>query len=137
MRRDGVNRPVRAQAAGFLDIDFEAIGRRPFARNDRFDAKVLVRQHLQIVNRTRHDRCNDNLIDCLSRMAFDLEQLHQPYRIFITGAARISRDPPARLDRPRLTRCGSGFEQGKNHICVAGIDNEQHQLFLQSSTSAA
>ena len=51
--------------------------------------------------------------------AFELEQLVEPHRIFVGGAARVGGDPPARADLPVI-------DQREDDIGVAGIDGEQH-----------
>ena len=60
----------------------------------------------------------------------------QPDRIFVGGAPRIGRDPPAGADDPVL-------DQSEDEVGVAGVDGEQHgrcylrRDALASETAAA
>ena len=46
----------------------------------------------------------DEMGDIAAAIAFQLEQLVQPHRIFVGGAPWIGGDPPSRLDLARLPR---------------------------------
>ena len=93
------------------------------AGDQRLDAEIFGREHFEIVQRARHHRADDHRVDVVLGEALEREQLVQPDRIFVGGAARIGRDPPAGADHPVL-------DQREDEIGIAGVDGEQHGRFL-------
>ena len=55
----------------------------------------------------------------LAAEALKLEQLVEPHRILVGGAAGIGGDAPARLDL-------AAVDQREDEVGVPGIDGEQH-----------
>jgi len=85
------------------------------ARDEWFDIEIVARQHADVVQCARHNRRNDDLIDIASVNPVDLQELHQPHGIFVTGSPRIGCDAPTRLDLAPI-------EQGEDNIRIPGID---------------
>ena len=127
MRGDRVERAVGADRRRLDDVELDAVDRPAAARRRaRSTPKYLLAEHLQIVERARHDRADDDGGHVVAGEAFELEQLVQPHRIFVGGAARIGGDPPARADLPAFVH------QREDDVGVAGIDREQHGARPQS-----
>ena len=72
----------------------------------------------------RDNGADDDAGNDAALIALKRQQLAQPDRIFVGGAARIGGDAPARLDL-------APFDERKDDVGVAGIDREQHELVLQ------
>jgi len=73
-----------------------------------------LRQNRQIVIRSRHNRCEDDLCDVFACYPFDLEQLQQPHRILIARPAGIRGNSPTGFDL-------APFKQREDNIGVSDI----------------
>jgi hypothetical protein len=130
VRRDRVDRAIGAEALRLVDVEDDAPFDRRAPGDQRLAAEILLRQHLEIVQRAGHDGGDDDGVDLAAVIAFEREQLAEPDGIFVRGAARIGGDAPARLDRPPLDQC-------EDDIGIAGIHREQHRQSFRTKTSAA
>ena len=119
VRGDGVERAVGADALRLVDVERDRPVRRALPGDQRLDAEIFLGEHFEVVQRARDDGADDHRVDVAAAIAFELEQLVQPDRIFVGGAPRIGGDPPARRDLAAL-------DQREDDVGVAGIDREQH-----------
>ena len=92
--------------------------------------KYLEASTSKVVKRAGNDGADDHRFDIGLRIAFELEQLMKPHRIFVRRAPRVGRDAPPRPDLARL-------DQGKDQVGVPGIDREQHARPLGQARLAA
>ncbi len=94
--------------------------------------KYLLASTVEIVERARAPRCDDDRVHHIGPIIpFELQQLHQPDRIFIRRPARIGRDAPARLELSLLV------DEREHDIGVSGVDRQQHESnpFFTQTTS--
>lgn len=119
VRGDHVHRTVRPDILRLVDVEGDAPFDRRAPGDQRVDAEIFRCQHLQVVERAGHHGGDDNGLDILAVMAFQLEQLVQPDGILIGGATRVGGDPPARLDRVTL-------DQREDDIGIPCVDRKQH-----------
>ena len=103
VRRDHVERAVGADALRLVDVERDRPGRGALPRDQRLDVEIFGSQHFEIVQRAGNDGADDHRFDVGLGIAFELEQLVKPHRIFVRGSPRVGRDAPPRLDLAALT----------------------------------
>ena len=106
-----------------LDIEFETPFRSALPRNQRGDAEIFFRQDGEIVDRARHHRTDNDLVDVPAVEPLELGELQQPNGIFVARPARIRGNPPAGLYLALV-------DQREDDIGISDIGGQQHGLAL-------
>src|SRR6478672_523730 len=130
MRRDGVERAVGADILRLVDIELQRPCGGALPGDDRRLAEIFLGQDFKVVESARNDGADDHPVDLVARVAFELEQLVEPDRILIGRPARVTGDPPARLDL-------GAVHEGEHQVCVSDVYGQDHGRALEEDAATA
>ena len=115
VRGNDVERAVGADILRLVDVEGNRPGCLPLPGDQRLDMEIFAREHFEIVERARDDGADDHRRRRRPGIAFELEQLMEPDRIFIgraTGSVAIRQR--ALISPP--------VDEREDEIRIAGID---------------